>query len=290
MKGKKQIILETALELFAEHGLHQTTVQMVIEGSGISKGTFYKYFDSKDDILKSLLEEHQQDEYVLRQEIAEGRYESDFDRLVDQLVIPMTLPSRTKLSAMFWSSLYTPDIELMDFISAQIKWIAGRFVDVFGEKKRPYATEAALLYVGMVQQVGKLWTKLYGTKAEWKTAVPKILRYIEAILETMEEAGEGIIPFKGDGQFPSGEIMVDIVELRRMMDRFLEDWKGTGMQDDAMQYAEGLHTLLSEMKLNQSMLSLTLPAFNRAFKGTGAEKEAHRIFVLAKLYLRTVNG
>ena len=287
MKGKKQIIMDTALDLFAEHGMSQTTVQMVLDGSGISKGTFYKYFDSKDDIMKCLLEKHQQDEYILRQEIAEGQYDTEFDRLVDQLVIPMTMPSRTRLSGIFWSSLNTSDAGLMDFISVQIKWIAGRFVDVFGEGKRPYATEAALLYVGMVHQVSILWTKLYRTKADWKTAVPRILRYIEAILTVMEEAGEGILNFHeiGIGSFPDDGIEVNLEKLLGMLESLLETARDAKVQEDAIQYAEGLQMLLSEKKLNKHMIDLTLPAFRRAFKGTGAEREAHFIFVFTRLYL-----
>lgn len=285
--------MDTALELFAEHGMSQTTVQMVLDGSGISKGTFYKYFESKDDIMKCLLEKHQRDEYILRQEIADGHYDTEFDCLVDQLVIPMTLPSRTRLSGMFWSSLNTPGIELMDLISVQVRWIAGRFVDVFGEGKRPYATEAALLYVGMVQQVGILWTKLYHTKVDWKKAVPKILCYIEAILNTMEEAGEGIINIHdlGNVPLPDDGFMVDLEKLRGMLKSFLETMKGAEMPEDAIHYAEGLQMLLSEKKLNRHMIDLTLPAFRRAFKGTEAEREAHLIFVFTRLYLGSgLNG
>ena len=142
MKGKKQIIMETALDLFAEHGMSQTTVQMVLDGSGISKGTFYKYFNSKDDIMKCLLEKHQQDEYILRQEIAEGQYDTEFDCLVDQLVIPMTLPSRERLSRVFWSTLNAPDIEPIDIISVQIKWIAGRFIDVRMQRRLRFCMSA----------------------------------------------------------------------------------------------------------------------------------------------------
>ena len=284
MKAKKQLILDTALELFGSHGIHNTTVQMVLDVSGISKGTFYKYFDSKDDIVKCLLERHQQDEYLLRQELEEGNYGSEFDLLVDQLAVPMTLPSRARLSRVFWESVNTADLNLADYTSVQIKWIAGRFVDVFGEEKRPYSIEAALLYVGMVRQVAVLWKTLHGDKIDWKMAVPKILRYVEAILRTMEEDGEGIIHIHAVGELSGGTI-VNLEKLKGMLEEFLDSIKDKDMPEEAIQYALGLNILLEDGGRNKPMIGLTLPAFKRAFKGTAAEREAHMIVLFCKLYM-----
>ena len=75
------------------------------------------------------------------------------------------------------------------------------------------------------------------------------------------------------------------------MKNLLETVKGAEIPEDAKHYAEGLHMLLAEKKLNQHMINLTLPAFRRAFKGTGAEREAHLIFISVRLYFRSgLNG
>jgi AcrR family transcriptional regulator len=44
-------ILETALALFRERGYDNTRVQDIIEGVGISEGTFFNYFATKDALL-----------------------------------------------------------------------------------------------------------------------------------------------------------------------------------------------------------------------------------------------
>ena len=53
--GKKKV-LQTALNLFANYGFHATTTAKIAKQAGISEGTIYKYFKSKDDLLGKLLE------------------------------------------------------------------------------------------------------------------------------------------------------------------------------------------------------------------------------------------
>lgn len=52
--GKKKI-LATALELFSNNGFHATTTAKIAQLAGVSEGTIYKYFSSKNDLLKQLL-------------------------------------------------------------------------------------------------------------------------------------------------------------------------------------------------------------------------------------------
>ncbi len=53
---RKNEFLDAAQELFYSRGYEQTPVSSIIEKVGVSKGTFYHYFDSKEDLLDSLAE------------------------------------------------------------------------------------------------------------------------------------------------------------------------------------------------------------------------------------------
>lgn len=53
--GKKKV-LTTALKLFASNGFHATTTAKIAKQAGVSEGTIYKYFSSKDDLLVKLLQ------------------------------------------------------------------------------------------------------------------------------------------------------------------------------------------------------------------------------------------
>jgi AcrR family transcriptional regulator len=52
---KKQLIMDTALELFAENGFHATSMSQVAKKAGVSKGLAYNYFESKQNILDEII-------------------------------------------------------------------------------------------------------------------------------------------------------------------------------------------------------------------------------------------
>ena len=53
---RKQEFLDAAQKLFYEQGYDQTSVNTIIDAVGVSKGTFYHYFKSKEDLLDALAE------------------------------------------------------------------------------------------------------------------------------------------------------------------------------------------------------------------------------------------
>lgn len=53
---KSKLILDTALELFAEKGYHQTSISDITRKAGISKGLVYNYFESKEKMLQSIIQ------------------------------------------------------------------------------------------------------------------------------------------------------------------------------------------------------------------------------------------
>lgn len=56
-EDRKQEFLATALALFYAKGYEKTTIQDIIEKMRVSKGAFYHYFQSKEDIVLSIAAE-----------------------------------------------------------------------------------------------------------------------------------------------------------------------------------------------------------------------------------------
>lgn len=52
--GRKEKIMETALELFAFSGFHATSISQIASKAGIAKGSVYHYFESKDVLLAEI--------------------------------------------------------------------------------------------------------------------------------------------------------------------------------------------------------------------------------------------
>jgi len=54
--SRKDHLLHTALKLFNQYGFHATGIDRVQAESGVSKTTMYKYFKTKDDLIRAVLE------------------------------------------------------------------------------------------------------------------------------------------------------------------------------------------------------------------------------------------
>lgn len=52
---RRQELLDFATERFASNGYHPTSVAELVDGLGVGKGVFYWYFESKEDLLASIL-------------------------------------------------------------------------------------------------------------------------------------------------------------------------------------------------------------------------------------------
>ena len=55
-KEKRQSITNAAIDEFAEFGFEASSINRIVANSGISKGSFYQYFEDKMDVFKYLLD------------------------------------------------------------------------------------------------------------------------------------------------------------------------------------------------------------------------------------------
>jgi AcrR family transcriptional regulator len=53
----RERLLESAKRLFSQKGYYATSVEDIVASAGLSKGAFYFYFKSKEELFKSLVEE-----------------------------------------------------------------------------------------------------------------------------------------------------------------------------------------------------------------------------------------
>ncbi len=51
----KDRIIQSAKELFSQKGYNHTTVDDIVRHAGLSKGAFYFYFKSKDQLMEELV-------------------------------------------------------------------------------------------------------------------------------------------------------------------------------------------------------------------------------------------
>ena len=111
---KRTDILEAAYELFTTLGFARTTILGIALKAGVGKGTFYLYFDSKEDVRDVLIARKSSELLLSAVESLERHIEETGDvmNLADK-VLYATDCLITKLSK---------DIALLQFISKHLSW------------------------------------------------------------------------------------------------------------------------------------------------------------------------
>jgi len=64
-ESRRQQILDAALRCFSRDGFHGTTTADIVRESGVSQGTLYLYFATKEDIVVALADDRHQGEAFL---------------------------------------------------------------------------------------------------------------------------------------------------------------------------------------------------------------------------------
>jgi AcrR family transcriptional regulator len=96
-ESRRKAILDSAMKLFDGQGYSATTMEEVAVGAGISKGSIYNYFHSKQDLFTLLFAE------------ATMAEEAEVDRLIEQ-----PTPAIAKMQAMlgFWFSRFEDNLRV----------------------------------------------------------------------------------------------------------------------------------------------------------------------------------
>lgn len=56
--ARREHLIDTAIDLFAERGFHATGIDTILERSGVSKKTLYRHFRSKDELILAALKKY----------------------------------------------------------------------------------------------------------------------------------------------------------------------------------------------------------------------------------------
>lgn len=91
----KQKIMETGIQLFYQNGFKSTSVQDIVELRGVTKGTFYYYFNSKEELLKDIHLDYIE-ELIKQQEKILRNPEYDFKKKLHEIIYMLISNIRTK--------------------------------------------------------------------------------------------------------------------------------------------------------------------------------------------------
>ncbi|MEV6099576.1 TetR/AcrR family transcriptional regulator [Nocardia sp. NPDC051981] len=138
LERRRQQILDAAQSCFARKGLHATTMQDVFAESGLSAGAVYRYFKSKDDIIKDLATDATVD---LRAALSEAVYSDplptppDLVRIMCEAIVRLSVPGGpVRIIPQAWSLALT-DANIADYVRTNILGIRRLWFD-YAERMR----------------------------------------------------------------------------------------------------------------------------------------------------------
>ncbi len=81
---KRKVIFQAAIKVFSEDGYHGATMDKIALVSGVGKGSLYRYFKSKEDLLTELLSEKYEE--IIKEFNAIFSKEPDLIRQIEELI------------------------------------------------------------------------------------------------------------------------------------------------------------------------------------------------------------
>ncbi|NND06853.1 MAG: TetR/AcrR family transcriptional regulator [Saprospiraceae bacterium] len=80
---KKDLLLKQGIDLMYVRGYNGTSIKDIVDAAGIPKGSFYFYFDSKEDFAIEALNAYLQETNLELQAVLNSEHKTDKQRLLD---------------------------------------------------------------------------------------------------------------------------------------------------------------------------------------------------------------
>ena len=128
VEDKKTRIFESALKLFVEKGIDNTSTSLISKEAGVAAGTLYFYFDNKVDLISELGTSIKEESLTSFQDLIESSisYESLEKFWLETVEWGINNPDKYKFMIQFNSSPYhteAKEVKIRDFGKNMIKLI-----------------------------------------------------------------------------------------------------------------------------------------------------------------------
>ncbi|MFD3259593.1 TetR/AcrR family transcriptional regulator [Paenibacillus lentus] len=290
MNRRKTQVVNHAFALFIEKGIVPTSIQDIIERAGISKGTFYNYFASKNECVSAVLEQLRYEAHMNRSELQVGKDPSDPDVLIEQISMIAKSSQKYGLSALFEEILHSRDKEMKQYVMQhrlfEIEWLAGRLVDVYGEKLRRYAFEAAVIFMGIQQHLLFTAKSINQSNIEPKNVARTVLlHYMSYIIDCLVEKNTSVIDDEKLHVAKSSVTQEEVKQedILQALDDSSCQLRFTKAQADL---TAALRYEIEQQPLRESVVNALLKPYVEAFKGLEGYDQAKDIMTMIWRYMK----
>lgn len=149
-ENRKTLIMDTALELFANEGYHPTSISRIAKKAGISKGLMYNYFTSKEALIRAIIDKGLNDLLTTFDPDHDGVLtEKEFEYMVNGLIA--ILKENVRYWKLYFSIIIQPHVHPIiheGIVERMPKWL--RIQAKYFEKKGVADPVTEALFLGSV--------------------------------------------------------------------------------------------------------------------------------------------
>ncbi|MDR7071457.1 TetR/AcrR family transcriptional regulator [Fictibacillus barbaricus] len=154
-KDKRVEIIEKAIEMFAEKGYHATSVQEIAKALSISKGGFYTYFPSKDDLIIEIFHYYSEKMRSGMKQVSEDHPPKKRMEMQLKVQIENYIAHKPFMQMHFREQNASIIKGIQVFIRKNFfelsKWYESHLMQIYGPKIEPYLSDVITICEGIKQ-------------------------------------------------------------------------------------------------------------------------------------------
>jgi len=176
---REQDILNVAESLMAEQGIRPVSVDIIAAHAGIGKGTIYKHFDSKHEVLLAIVLRHYATLSALLTRVADP-----IQAITDWMEAQLHAPARTTLIYEL-SSLLSADSVAMHAIRDARDRMRRRLIQALSGQSITDAMDRALWLESVVRgALDEMQSPLHHTDFDTERYIDAILRAVPSVVQS----------------------------------------------------------------------------------------------------------
>lgn len=224
---KKEEIMQAAIRFFSGKGYFSTSVQEVAEDCGISKGTLYTYFESKEELLIQVID-------YSRMKLFQHTMHLDFDsslspkeRLIKKIIMQFDAVIENKSFIMMLFGTFIPRsnprvLYLINKIHVTtMNWYKDCLLEAYGDKVESYIWDFTLLLQGVIKEY-----TILEIKEDKNINSEEVVRFVVDRLETLIEHTKHVKPILTSNNMTEYETFEEDINFespKEQIDQTLEE-------------------------------------------------------------------
>ena len=211
---KKQELMNAAVHLFSIKGFHQTSVQEIAHAVDISKGAFYKHYDSKESLLVSILNRYHDETLKGFNHLEIAADLAPIEAFAKKLAFELeSILSDRDFYIMVFKDMPTDDNEQLTTLMQEMRSSSSRFhkdmlLQAFGNEITPFLEDLTIVLEGILKEY--MITIILENR---QLSIDKLSRFIASAVEavTMQlPSMEPVITEENEDAFSLDSLLADI--------------------------------------------------------------------------------